>query len=224
MLKRNLLVKSALLAMPYMIDHEDKYEDVSMEHELRESIIDSDHWKRTAALYELLKSLCCAITHLEGDEATFSAVFACFLHIAHKIQIIDDDVLARLEVDRWNWSDVFIIGWARSIHPRTRWPSSPICSITTCASGWLNCILLSPSRWDRVHCSNSVAKHWCASPWTTWKCSTTRGKARTHVSGAQVEAVVDLGANGRQGFTASRQSPHPSTRQPRWSRWRRAEP
>jgi hypothetical protein len=39
----------------------------------------------TIGLGPLLKLLRCAITHLEGNEATFFAVFACFLHIAHKI-------------------------------------------------------------------------------------------------------------------------------------------
>ena len=100
MLKRNLLVKSALIAMPHMIDHDDKYSDVSMEADLHEAILDTNHWKGTAGLEELLKPLCCAITHLEGDDATFSAVYACFVHIDYHINIISEDVLLHLKVDR----------------------------------------------------------------------------------------------------------------------------
>jgi hypothetical protein len=100
MLKRNVLVKSVLISMPNAIDHDDKFEDVSMEESLREIILDAQHWKGTVAAVKLLTPLCAAITHLEGDEATFSAVWACFSHVAHHVLSIDQAVLDVLEVDR----------------------------------------------------------------------------------------------------------------------------
>ena len=100
MLRRNLLVKNVLTSMPYMIDHEDAYQDVVMDQGLRDSILDISHWKKTEALEVLLKPLCTAITYLEGDEATFSTVYACFLSLSHHVLTIPDAILQTLNVER----------------------------------------------------------------------------------------------------------------------------
>ncbi|ETV89903.1 hypothetical protein H310_15253 [Aphanomyces invadans] len=83
MLHRNLLLKSVLVSMRNSIDHDDKFKDVAMEPELRSAILDVSFWKSTFALEKLLKLLCMTIGHLEGDETTFSALFASFLVTAH---------------------------------------------------------------------------------------------------------------------------------------------
>ncbi|RHY18215.1 hypothetical protein DYB32_010540 [Aphanomyces invadans] len=62
--------------------------------ELRSAFLDVSFWKSTIAHEKFLKPLCMTIGHLEGDEATFSAVFASFLVTAHYFSSIDDNVAA----------------------------------------------------------------------------------------------------------------------------------
>uniref|UniRef100_M4BB97 Uncharacterized protein n=1 Tax=Hyaloperonospora arabidopsidis (strain Emoy2) TaxID=559515 RepID=M4BB97_HYAAE len=101
MLKHNLIVNSVLISMPHAIDHDDKFEDVAMEDPVRNVILEVQHWKKTATVELLLRPLCAAITHLEGDEATISAVWACFAHDAHNVLSIDQAILAVLDVDSY---------------------------------------------------------------------------------------------------------------------------
>eukprot|EP00474_Spongospora_subterranea_P011401 CRZ11859.1 hypothetical protein [Spongospora subterranea] len=100
MVKRLMLVKGALVAMPTSIDHDIAYEDVAMEGDLRVSILEVSHWKWIAAMEYILKPLCSAITYLEGDEATFSAVYACFVAIAHHALTIPSTTLIQLSISR----------------------------------------------------------------------------------------------------------------------------
>jgi len=93
MVKRLLQVKTALVAMPHSVDHEPAFEDVSMDSDLREAILDISYWKGTGAMELLLKPLCSAITYSEGDEATFSSVYACFLSVAHHVLTMDNTIL-----------------------------------------------------------------------------------------------------------------------------------
>jgi hypothetical protein len=101
MVRRNILVKSTLVAMPNATDHDEEFEDATMDNDLRDVILDVPFWKATAALETLLKPLCAAVGYLEGDEATFSAVYACFLSVTHHVRVgIDDASLEHLNVGR----------------------------------------------------------------------------------------------------------------------------
>ena len=100
MLQRMLLVKSALVAMPHSILHNSKFADVSMDVNLQNAILDRSLWAGTGALEILLKPLCAAIGYLGGDEATLSAVYACFLSIAQHVTCVNDSTLAELSIDR----------------------------------------------------------------------------------------------------------------------------
>ncbi|CEO96879.1 HAT C-terminal dimerization domain-containing protein [Plasmodiophora brassicae] len=62
-------------------------------------------WAGTGALEKVLKPLCSSIGYLEGDEATLSAVYACFLFIAHHLKSVSDSTLEGLGVDRLSMLD-----------------------------------------------------------------------------------------------------------------------
>ena len=71
-----------------------------MEDPVHNVILDVQHRKKTAAVVLLLTPLCTAITHLERGDATFSAVWACFAHVAQHVLFIDRAILVVLDVDR----------------------------------------------------------------------------------------------------------------------------
>ena len=99
MLKRNMFIKQVMIGMPNAIDHDNKYEPVMIEGNIRDAILDVANWKVTAALLALLQPLCCAITHLEGNEATLFAVWMCFLHVTCHMQTIKQSILNTLDID-----------------------------------------------------------------------------------------------------------------------------
>jgi hypothetical protein len=78
--------------MLHLIEHDDDYTDVMMEDDLKEVILDQLHWKQTASKENLLRPLSLAIAYVEGGEATFSSVHACFLAVAHHVQTIPGDI------------------------------------------------------------------------------------------------------------------------------------
>ncbi|KAH6581426.1 hypothetical protein BASA61_009074 [Batrachochytrium salamandrivorans] len=99
-LKRLLLVKQVLVAMPHSIDHDDTFRAVSMCADLQSIILDLIFWKDVAALHHLLLPLNACTGYLEGDDATLSVVYTCLLGEAHHFQTIDSDLLLQLRIDR----------------------------------------------------------------------------------------------------------------------------
>lgn len=99
-LKRLLLVKQVLVAMPHSIDHDDTFRAVSMCADLRDIILDTVFWQHVVALHRILLPLNACTGFLEGDEATLSVVYACFLGVAHHFRTIDDDQLLQLRLER----------------------------------------------------------------------------------------------------------------------------
>ncbi|KAH9245218.1 hypothetical protein BASA81_017314 [Batrachochytrium salamandrivorans] len=99
-LKRLLLVKQVLVAMPHSIDHDDTFRAVSMCADLQSIILDLIFWKDVAALHHLLLPLNACTGYLEGDDATLSVMYVCLLEVAHRFQTIDGDLLLQLRIDR----------------------------------------------------------------------------------------------------------------------------
>ena len=98
MLKQNLLVNTALIGMPHLIDHDDKYEDVTMEEDLREIILDPELWKehrrtRTSSQASVLRD------HSSGGRRGDILCCVCQLR-QHRASPHDYRGLQRLSVDR----------------------------------------------------------------------------------------------------------------------------
>ena len=69
--------------------------DINMSEDLKHLVTDPVHWKRMASMEVLFKTMTSCLTYLEGDKATFSAVYASF--IAIKFHLIKLDVVSRRE-------------------------------------------------------------------------------------------------------------------------------
>ncbi len=55
-------------------------------------------WKGVATVEVLFNVICSCLSYLEGDESTFSSVYACFLAIAHHFRTLSPDVRATLDL------------------------------------------------------------------------------------------------------------------------------
>lgn len=86
--------------MPNAIDHDHKYEAIMMEYDIRNAILDVANWKGDGRIIGVAATtICCAITHLEGDEATSFALWAYFLHVVCHMQTINKhNILGTLDV------------------------------------------------------------------------------------------------------------------------------
>ncbi|CAM6070616.1 unnamed protein product [Sphagnum tenellum] len=67
--------------------------------ELKTLVTDASYWKGVTALESLLKTICSCLTYLEGDEATFSSVYACFVAIKLHIVTLPTSVRSALYLD-----------------------------------------------------------------------------------------------------------------------------
>ena len=72
-------VKAAITAFPSKILHSEL--DIDLPGELKILVTDASYWKGVTALESLLRTICSCLMYLKGDEATFSAVYACFVAI-----------------------------------------------------------------------------------------------------------------------------------------------
>ncbi|RHY29491.1 hypothetical protein DYB32_005437 [Aphanomyces invadans] len=80
-------VKAACAALPGEILNSDL--DIDINADLRMLLTDPAYWRGVAAMESLFKTISCCLTYLEGGEATFSAVYACFLAIKYHIKTHD---------------------------------------------------------------------------------------------------------------------------------------
>ncbi|RHY28102.1 hypothetical protein DYB32_006256 [Aphanomyces invadans] len=76
-------------------------------------LTDPAYWRGVAAMDSLFKTISCCLTYLEGDEATFSAVYACFFAIKYHIKTLDLSVMEALHLN-----DDDICEMIRLIHHR----------------------------------------------------------------------------------------------------------
>jgi hypothetical protein len=65
-------------------------------------LLDGAFWKGVAALEMLFKPIVSCLTYLEGDEANFSSVYACYLAILFHIHSLKDSVKHGFLGDRLN--------------------------------------------------------------------------------------------------------------------------
>jgi hypothetical protein len=73
--QRASTVKSACASLPGEILNADY--DIDISNELKALVTDQSYWKGVSAMEALFKTICSCLTYLEGDEATFSAVYVC---------------------------------------------------------------------------------------------------------------------------------------------------
>ncbi len=72
--------------------------DIDISDELKALVTDQSYWKGVSAMEALFKTICSCLTYLEGDEATFSAVYACFVAIKFHIKTLNSAVKDALDL------------------------------------------------------------------------------------------------------------------------------
>ncbi len=71
--------------------------DIDLLKDLRDLILTAAFWKGLVAVEVLFSVICSCLSYLEGDESTFSSVYAYFLAIAHHFRTLPSDVTAALD-------------------------------------------------------------------------------------------------------------------------------
>ena len=79
MFARILRVKMCLTSLPSHITMNDL--NIDMPAELSSILLNTSFWKGCQGMHDLLQSICACTGYLEGDNSTFSAVYASFLYI-----------------------------------------------------------------------------------------------------------------------------------------------
>jgi hypothetical protein len=77
-------VKAACAALPSEILNSDL--DIDICDKLKQLLTDQTYWKGVAAMEALFKTISSCLAYLEGDEATFSSVYACFVAIKYHLK------------------------------------------------------------------------------------------------------------------------------------------
>ncbi len=72
--------------------------DIDISDELKALVTDQSYWKGVSAMEALFKTICSCLTYLEGDEVTFSAVYACFVAIKFHIKTLNSAVKDALDL------------------------------------------------------------------------------------------------------------------------------
>lgn len=85
--QRATLVKSACAALPGEIMNSDL--DIDISDKFKQLVTDPAYWKGVAAMEALFRTIASCLTYLEGDEATFSAVYASFIAIKYHLRKLD---------------------------------------------------------------------------------------------------------------------------------------
>jgi hypothetical protein len=88
--QRALRVRTALMVLPGEIAAKDL--TIAIPNGLMNLLLDGAFWKGVAALEMVFKPIVSCLTSLEGDEATFSSVYACCLAILFHIHSLKDSV------------------------------------------------------------------------------------------------------------------------------------
>ena len=94
--QRDSTVKTSCAVLPGEIMNSDC--DLQMSDELKSLLTDQRFWKAVAAMETLFKTISSCIIYLEGDEATFSSVYACFVAIKFKIKTLNFAVMNALDL------------------------------------------------------------------------------------------------------------------------------
>ncbi|CAK9877001.1 unnamed protein product [Sphagnum jensenii] len=94
--KRLNRVRTAMCQLPIEIMSNDL--DVDLPNDLRDLILTTTFWKGVTAVEVLFSAICSCLSYLEGDESTFSSVYACFLAVAHHFHTLPPDVRAALDL------------------------------------------------------------------------------------------------------------------------------
>ena len=95
--QRATRVKAACAALPREILNSDL--DIDMCKELKQLLTDPVYWKRVASMDALFKTIASCLTHLEGDEATFSLVYVSFVAIKYPLRKLDASVREGLSLN-----------------------------------------------------------------------------------------------------------------------------
>ncbi|RHY18354.1 hypothetical protein DYB32_010394 [Aphanomyces invadans] len=104
-------VKAACAAQPGEILNADL--DIDISDDLYMLLTDPAYWRGVAAMESLFKTISCCLTYMKEDEATFLAVYACFLAIKYHIKTLDLSVMEALHLN-----DDDICEMIRLIHHR----------------------------------------------------------------------------------------------------------
>ncbi len=94
--KRLNRVRTAMCQLPTEIMSNDL--GIDLPNDLKDVILTASFWKGVAAVEVLLSVICSCLSYLEGDESTFSSVYACFLAVAHHFRTLQLDVRAALDL------------------------------------------------------------------------------------------------------------------------------
>lgn len=85
--QRATKVKAACAALPREILNSDL--DIDMSESLKQLVTDPAYWKRVSSVEILFKTIASCLTYLEGDEATFSSLYASFIAIKYHLKKLD---------------------------------------------------------------------------------------------------------------------------------------
>jgi hypothetical protein len=91
------VVNAACAALPGEILNSDL--DINMCEELKQLLTNSSFWKRVASMEALFKTIASCLMYLEGDEATFSSVYASFIAIKYHLRKLDASVWEGLSLN-----------------------------------------------------------------------------------------------------------------------------
>jgi hypothetical protein len=95
--KRASAVKTVCASLPGKILNSDL--DIDMCDKLKTLVTDPVYWKGVAAFEVLFRTISSCLSYLEGDEATFSSVYACFVAIKHHLKTLDHTVKEGLSLN-----------------------------------------------------------------------------------------------------------------------------
>ncbi len=128
-------VRTAMCQLPTEIMSNDL--NVDLPNDLRDLILTTSFWKGVAGVEVLFSAICSCLSYLEGDESTFSSVYATFWPLRTTFACY-----RRMSGPPWTlampmstkcirW---FTIASRRSSRRRTLWLSAPTLYLTTCAT------------------------------------------------------------------------------------------
>jgi hypothetical protein len=94
-----LLVKKVITVMPTAKAFNKDYKEMPLSDTLKKVMQDEDMWTKTEGLLSILTPIVAALTHMEGDKATFSCVYASFLYLAHHISGCTEEGREFMKID-----------------------------------------------------------------------------------------------------------------------------
>ena len=95
--QRASLVKTACASLPGEIMNSDL--DINMTDKLKTLVTDRTYWKGVVAFEVLFRTISSCLAYLDGDKATFSAVYTCFVAIKYHLKKLDATVKESLSLN-----------------------------------------------------------------------------------------------------------------------------